>query len=132
MEPSLDKKEIAAKLTTLRTERFGVISASEFGRRTGVSKGSVKPIEDGRQWVRFDTLEKWVTGCGKTLSEFFMEDKETNRPHLYFDQNHRDYYILLNRILQHGSPKQVTSLRNQLEALAESIQIPTAKSKARR
>ena len=84
-----------------------------------------------RQWVRYDTLEKWVIGCGTTLQEFFMEEKkDTSRPYLHFDNKHKEYYRLLNHILHNGSPKQIVSLKNQLEALSESIPVPL-KSKSR-
>jgi transcriptional regulator with XRE-family HTH domain len=129
----LDKPKLAAKLIALRIESFGEgMSDSEFGRRTGVSKGSIEPIMAGRQWVRIDTLEKWVHGCGQTLSEFFMDEKDHTRPSVVFDQKHRDYYRLLNHILQHGSEKQITSLRNQLETLAESVHSIPHKKQARR
>lgn len=127
----LDKEVLGPKLKRLRIARFGSDQTySEFARISGVSKGSMKDIEEGRSSPLAETLEKWILGCGMTLQEFFMDEKESSRPHLYFDKKYSEFYTILNHILQYSNSEQKDSLRAQLQTFAKLVSIPD-KRKAR-
>jgi transcriptional regulator with XRE-family HTH domain len=62
------KKEVGELLHVIRKQKYGTLR--QFEQASGVSRGTVGPIEKGESYPALDTLNKWVSACGISLSEF--------------------------------------------------------------
>lgn len=68
----LDRAKIGKKLQRLRLRRFGE-NIREFERQSGVSRGSIPGIEEGKHFPMLDVLDKWLGACKISYAHFFEE-----------------------------------------------------------
>lgn len=100
----LSPKDIGAKLKHLRLRKFGK-NVRFFEEKSGVSRGSVPGIEEGKNWPRLDVLEKWLSACGTTFGDFFNEPNPENPYNRQFKTEHDDLEAVLESV---GAEESVT------------------------
>lgn len=128
----MDRMDVGSRLKKMRLEIFGEDqSLIEFQARSGVSRGSVKNVEEGISYPRLDILEKWLKACGTDIPAFFASTDKPDR-HASMDR-------MVAVIFNSGEEKVIDTLEsnitmsvNEVERLRSERERPPVRSGRRR
>lgn len=125
--------EVGARLRRLRTEAG--LSLAELATRSGVGKGSISELENGRRTARLDTLFALTKALGAPLSAAVGVSPPTDGPSVHGQAVHAvslsgwqtdDGYVEVYRITvdtttQH-SPAHATGVRETITVVAGALE----------
>ncbi|SIA14153.1 Hypothetical transcriptional regulator [Mycobacteroides abscessus subsp. bolletii] len=125
--------EVGARLRRLRTEAG--LSLAELATRSGVGKGSISELENGRRTARLDTLFALTKALGAPLSAAVGVSPPTDGPSVHGQAVHAvslggwqtdDGYVEVYRITvdtttQH-SPAHATGVRETITVVAGTLE----------
>jgi transcriptional regulator with XRE-family HTH domain len=126
METGIDKTNIGHRLQKLRHKTFGEKQTlADFEARSGVSRGSVGPIENGKSFPMLDVLAKWLKACELSLTDFFRQFESDSEETEKSIELHR----LLQVIIASGDEKRIEGIHINLQdiargAVADSLNRP--------
>ncbi len=112
---------IAKRIAKVRKENG--FSQAELANKTGINRGSVSAIEDGRQKPPIDFLARFVKTCNTTY-DYIVEGKEDERHSMAFetmDSLREKVKILqgqidvLHEVIQNLTKSRVTGTQNMDE-----------------
>ncbi len=109
----------------LRLLRIGVgYSETELAKECKMARQIIVRTEKGQQLPSLDTLDKWVTACGTTLSRFFEElHLEERRDGPPIVPGFEEYYQYLTKVIRSGEPQYIHGIFAVLRGLSMAAAI---------
>lgn len=93
----MDRKAFGAALKRIREAKFQ--DETSFAKASGIDRGAVKAVEDGRRFLMIDRLEVWLKTCDTTLAQFFEQFEDQKKKAKKEDPRHAKLHDRLQEML---------------------------------
>jgi hypothetical protein len=126
------RETFGERLKRLRRLHFSDDDAGEFRRLAKIAHTQFTSVEGGSAFLAVDALERWLTVCGTTLSNWFSDwesDEGRTRRKVKIVPGKEHLYEMLTTILESRNPRRIHGITVNLEDISAAAKAEMEASK---